>query len=353
MVPSTVPAMPAAEARLLAEGVAIPAHPLALTADRTLDERRQRALTRYYAAAGAGGIAVGVHTTQFAIRSAGLLRPVLELAAETVAKEVDRPLVRVAGACGDIRQAVSEAELAAELGYHAVLLSPMAGLSEDEMLERSRAVGEVLPVIGFYLQEAVGGRYLSPTFWRSLADQPSVAAVKIAPFDRYRTLEAIRGITEADRGLDVAIYTGNDDNIVGDLVTSFDVGMNGDVRRRRVVGGLLGHWAVWTRTAAQLVERARRAASGDDAELRALLAEAPAVTEANAAVFDAAGGFAGCIPGVHEVLRRQGLLAGVWCLDPNEGLSPGQAEAIEAVVTNYPWLTDDDFVAEHRDAWLS
>lgn len=354
---ATTPSLPAAEASLLATGGVIPAHPLALTAERTLDERRQRALTRYYVAAGSSGIAVGVHTTQFAIRSAGLLRPVLQLTAETLDKEVERPLVRVAGACGDVAQAVSEAELAAELGYHAVLLSPAAGLDEAALLDRSRAVGEVLPVIGFYLQDAVGGRYLSPSFWRALADQPSVVAVKIAPFDRYRTLEAIRGVTESDRGAEIALYTGNDDNIVGDLLTSFDVGIDGELRHRRIVGGLLGHWAVWTRTAVLLADRARRALAGDDAELRTLLGEGAAVTEANAAVFDSAvfdsaGGFAGCIPGVHEVLRRQGLLSGTWCLDPDETLSPGQAEAIDAVYRNYPWLTDDAFVAEHLDEWL-
>src|SRR5690606_25540450 len=220
------------------------------------------------------------------------------------------------------RQAVAEAELAAELGYHAVLLSPVQGLNETALLERARSVGAVLPVIGLYLQDAVGGRYLAPTFWRPLADQPGVVGVKLAPFDRYRTLEAIRGIVESDRGDEVALYTGNDDNIVGDLITPFRVVVNGEVRERRIVGGLLGHWAVWTRRAVQLLERARRATAGDDAELRALMAESGPVTEANAAVFDTPNNFAGCIPGVHEVLRRQGLLEGTWCLDPGEVLSP-------------------------------
>ncbi|WP_433688826.1 dihydrodipicolinate synthase family protein [Micromonospora carbonacea] len=330
---------------LLRAGTVIPAHPLALTADRRLDERRQRALTRYYLAAGAGGLAVGVHTTQFTIRQAGLLRPVLALAAETVDAEAGRPVVKVAGACGDTAQAVAEAELAAGLGYHAVLLSPVVpGADEAYLLRRARAVGEVLPVVGFYLQPAIGGPRLSPAFWRAFADLPSVVAVKLAPFDRYRTLEAARGIAAADRGAEVALYTGNDDHIVGDLL--------GEFAGRRFAGGLLGQWAVWTRAAVGLFARARAARDGDAAALAELTRRSAAVTDANAAVFDAANGFHGCIAGVHEVLRRQGLLDGVWCLDPAEGLSPGQAEELTRVSAAYPWLTDDDFVAEHRDGWL-
>ncbi|MER5334510.1 dihydrodipicolinate synthase family protein [Micromonospora sp. NPDC002717] len=330
---------------LLREGTVIPAHPLALTADRRLDERRQRALTRYYLAAGAGGLAVGVHTTQFAVREAGLLRPVLALAAETVDAEAGRPVVKVAGACGPTVQAVAEAELAAGLGYHAVLLSPVVpGADEAYLLQRARAVGEVLPVIGFYLQPAIGGPRLSPAFWRAFADLPSVVAVKLAPFDRYRTLEAVRGIAAADRGAEVTLYTGNDDNILGDLL--------GEFAGRRFAGGLLGQWAVWTRAAVAMFDRVRAARSGDAAALAELTARAAALTDANAAVFDAANDFDGCIAGVHEVLRRQGLLDGVWCLDPAEGLSPGQAEELTRVSTAYPWLTDDDFVAERRDDWL-
>ncbi|MEV4218631.1 dihydrodipicolinate synthase family protein [Nonomuraea sp. NPDC049725] len=330
---------------LLREGSVIPAHPLALTAARTLDERRQRALTRYYLAAGAGGVAVGVHTTQFAIREAGLLRPVLELAAEVVSKAAGRPFVLVAGACGGTAQAVAEAELAASLGYHAVLLSPsVPGASEPELLERARAVGEVLPVIGFYLQEAVGGQRLSPAFWRGLSRQESVVAIKTAPFDRYRTVDVARAVAESGRGGDVALYTGNDDNILGDLLTSF--------AGHRVAGGLLGQWAVWTRAAVLMFEEVRRARAGDDAVLRSLLARAADLTDANGAVFDVAGGFRGCVAGVHEVLRGQGLLAGTWCLDPEETLSPGQAEEIARVRAAYPWLVDDDFVAAHLDDWL-
>ncbi|WP_182903633.1 dihydrodipicolinate synthase family protein [Microbispora sp. H10830] len=322
-------------------GAVIPAHPLALTADRTLDERRQRALTRYYLAAGAGGIAVGVHTTQFEIREAGLLRPVLELAAETVAASGRAgDVVTVAGACGPLAQAVAEAELAAGLGYDAVLLSPVVpGATEADLLERARAVGEVLPVIGFYLQRAIGGPELSRDFWRALADQPSTVAIKVAPFDRYRTLEVAHGVAASDRREEVALYTGNDDHIIGDLLATLPGGL-------RFRGGLLGQWAVWTRAAVAMVEQVSRDPAG-------LARKAQQLTDANAAVFDAAHGFAGCIAGVHEVLRRQGLLAGVWCLDPDEGLSPGQAEELTRVTAAYPWLVDDDFVAEHLDAWLA
>lgn len=323
----------------LLSGTVIPAHPLALTGDRRLDERRQRALTRYYLAAGAGGVAVGVHTTQFAIREAGLFRPVLELAAETIT-ESGREVVAVAGACGPVGQAVAEASLAAELGYDAVLLSPVVpGADEAALLDRARAVGEVLPVIGFYLQTAIGGPVLSRGFWRALADQPTTAAIKVAPFDRYRTLDVIHGVAAADRRDEVALYTGNDDHIIGDLVAT----MPGGLRFR---GGLLGQWAVWTRAAVTMFERLRT----DPAAVAAL---APELTDANAAVFDAANGFAGCIAGVHEVLRRQGLLDGIWCLDPDETLSPGQADELTRVSAAYPWLVDDEFVAEHRDAWLS
>ncbi|MGW4471103.1 dihydrodipicolinate synthase family protein [Nonomuraea sp. NPDC004354] len=330
---------------LLREGTVIPAHPLALTGRRTLDERRQRALTRYYLASGAGGVAVAVHTTQFEIRDAGLLRPVLEISADVVAKEADRPFVMVAGACGDTAQAVAEAELAASLGYHAVLLSPkVAGAGEAELLDRARAVGEVLPVIGFYLQEAVGGRRLSPSYWRSLSEQESVVAIKMAPFDRYRTVDVVRAVEASGRGDDIALYTGNDDNILTDLLTP--------VAGHRIVGGLLGQWAVWTRAAVLMFEEVRQVWAGDDQVLRSLLARAADLTDANSAVFDVAGNFRGCIAGVHEVLRGQGLLAGTWCLDPQEGLSPGQADEIARVGAAYPWLVDDDFVAAGLDDWL-
>ncbi|WP_331734697.1 dihydrodipicolinate synthase family protein [Streptomyces atratus] len=337
---------------VLAEGAVIPAHPLALGADRKLDERRQRALTRYYLASGAGGLAVAVHTTQFEIREPGigLLAPVLELAAETVRNEAGHPVVTVAGACGHTAQAVSEAELAASLGYDAVLLSPaVPGADEKGLLDRARAVGEVLPVIGFYIQEAVGGRYLSPSFWSSFADLPNTAAIKIAPFDRYRTADVVRAVAAADRSDEVALYTGNDDDIIGDLLTPYET----KGTRRWFAGGLLGQWAVWTGSAVTLLDQVRRARAGDHDAMVGCLARRPELTDANSAVFDVRGGFRGCIAGVHEVLRRQGLLEGIWCLDPKEVLSPVQAEEITRVATAYPWLTDDDFVAEHVDDWLS
>ncbi|MFJ9977633.1 dihydrodipicolinate synthase family protein [Streptomyces cyaneofuscatus] len=339
----------AGTAALLHRGTAIPAHPLALTADRTLDERRQRTLTRYYTEAGAGGVAVGVHTTQFAIREHGLFRPVLELAAEeTAAVAAERPFLRIAGVAGPVRQAVEEAATARELGYDAVLVSP-AGLphaTTDDLLDRSAAVGEILPVIGFYLQEAVGGRELPRPYWRALADQESTVAVKAAPFDRYRTLELVQGVADSGRGHEVALYTGNDDNIVADLLTPYHVTTPTGPAVRRFVGGLLGHWAVWTRSAVRLLADVHAADAGDEAARQRALARLAGDTDTNAAVYDVRGGFAGVIAGVHEVLRRQGLLSGIWCLDPAEGLSPGQAQEIDRVHTTYPWLTEEDaFIA--------
>lgn len=339
-------------------GVAIPAHPLALTAARALDERRQRALTRYYFDAGAGGIAVGVHTTQFAIRESnhGLYRPVLELAAESVRQRLSvrpRPFVMVAGLCGSTAQAVAEAGIAQAYGYDAGLLSlgALADATSGELLAHCRAVADVIPLFGFYLQPAVGGRVLDYGFWREFAEIPNVWAVKIAPFDRYKTMEVVRAIGESGR-LDIALYTGNDDHIVADLLTAFPVTAGGGQRVRWMDGGLLGQWAVWTRRAVDLLERTRAARAGGalDAEL---LREGAALTDANGAIFDAANAFAGCIPGIHEILRRQGLLAGTWCLDPRDVLSPGQAEEIDRICRAYPFLADDDFVAERLDAWLA
>ena len=340
----------------LAAGVVIPAHPLALTAERRLDERHQRALTRYYLDAGAGGLAVGVHTTQFAIRRPehGLYRPVLELAAETARSWRDgarRPVALVAGAIGDTAQAVAEAEVAASLGYDLVLLGlgALRHASDAELIAHCRVVAEVLPVFGFYLQPAVGGRVLGYRFWRELAGIERVWAVKIAPFDRYRTLDVVRAVADSGRA-DLALYTGNDDAIVADLVTPFAVGEDGTPRR--IVGGLLGQWAVWTHAAVSLLERARALRDTDYVDA-ALLRDGAALTDANAAIFDAANTFAGCIPGIHEILRRQGLLRGTWCLDPHERLSPGQAEEIDRVVRRYPELTDDGFVEERLEGWLS
>ena len=336
----------------LARGCVIPAHPLALTPERTLDERHQCALTRYYVDAGAGGIAVGVHTTQFAIRDPqhALYRPVLELAAETARswRTTSAPFVCVAGVIGDTRQAVAEAEIASSLGYDVALLGLGALMRspEAELIAHCRAVAEVMPLFGFYLQPAVGGRVLSYSFWRAFAEIERVWAIKIAPFNRYQTLDVVRAIGDAGRD-DIALYTGNDDSIITDLLTPFPVRAG----TRRIVGGLLGQWAVWTRPAVRLVERVR--ALGDESLSSEWLRDAAALTDANGAIFDAANAFVGCIPGIHEVLRRQGLLAGTWCLDPAESLSRGQAEEITRVAAAYPALNDDGFVAENLDRWMS
>ncbi len=309
----------------------IPAHPLALTAERKLDERRQRALSRYYLEAGAGGLAVGVHTTQFAIRERGLLRPVLEIAAGEMS---GRDVLRVAGVCGPTPQAIAEAALARDLGYNAGLLSlgALREASIAQLLDHSRAVAEIIPVFGFYLQPSVGGRILPYEFWRRFVEIENVAAIKVAPFNRYQTIDVVRAVRESGRP--IPLYTGNDDHIILDL-------LSGDF-----AGGLLGHWAVWTRRAVEQVEAARRGPS------RELFRLADEVTDSNAAFFDPAHGFSGCIAGLHEVLRRQGLLAGRWCLDPAEDLSPGQMEEIDRVYRAYPHLNDDAFVREHLDCWL-
>jgi dihydrodipicolinate synthase/N-acetylneuraminate lyase len=337
-------------------GQVIPAHPLALTSARRLDEHRQRALTRYYAAAGAGGVAVGVHTTQFAIREPrhGLLRPVLELAAETareLAPPLDTPFLLIGGAVGDTRQAVAEARVAASLGYHMVLLGlgALREASDAELIRHCRAVAEVLPLFGFYLQPAVGGRMLGYSFWRAFAEIERVWAIKIAPFDRYRTLDVVRAVADAGRD-DIALYTGNDDSILVDLLTPFPVRGAGQPRLRHIVGGLLGQYAVWTRTAVRQLQHLHTVRDGAlDAHW---LRDAAALTDANGAIFDAAHAFAGCIPGIHEVLRRQGLLAGTWCLDPSEILSSGQSAEIDRIYRDHPELNDDAFVREHLDEWL-
>jgi len=341
----------------LAAGLVIPAQPLALDSNRRLSERHQRAISRYYLDAGAGGIAVGVHSTQFAIRDPkhGLFEPVLSLAAEEIDRHVaatGRPVVRIAGLCGATRQAVAEAGLATRLGYDAGLLSlaamPEAGL--DELVAHCAEVARHMPIIGFYLQPAVGGRMLPLEFWRRFVEIENVVAIKIAPFNRYQTIDVVRAVVEAGRD-DVALYTGNDDSIVVDLLTTWEFSRHGRPVRQQIAGGLLGHWGVWTRRAVEQLERIKVARSGS--ELAAdWLAEAVAVTDMNAAVFDAANGFRGCIPGILEVLRRQGLAPSACCLDPHETLSPGQAAELDRVTAAYPRLVDDDFVAAHRDRWL-
>ena len=345
----------------LATGLAIPAHPLALDAERRLDRRRQRALARYYLDAGAGGLAVGVHTTQFAIREAGLYEEVLRIAAETArdwprldaAADAAPPLL-VAGACGATTQAVAEARLARGLGYDAVLLSLAAlkGTDDDLLIAHCEAVAAEMPLIGFYLQQAVGGLDLGVSFWARFAAIPNVVAIKVAPFDRYRTLDVVRGVVAARAEERVTLYTGNDDHIVLDLVTPFTVRRDGAPVTVRFRGGLLGHWSVWTRSAVALLARCRAAADGDGAVPAELLVLDSRVTDCNSAFFDVAHGFAGCIAGCHEVLRRQGLLEGIWCLDPHEGLSPGQAAEIDRVCREHADLSDDAFVAAHLDRWL-
>jgi hypothetical protein len=343
---------PSARARL-SSGLVIPAHPLALTAQRKLDEGRQRALTRYYIDAGAGGLAVGVHTTQFAIRepSVGLYRPVLELAMDTARASGQRP-VMVAGIAGKTAQAITEAEVSVSLGYDVGLVSlgALREDSEDDAIDHCRRIAEVIPLFGFYLQPAVGGRHLSHGFWRELAEIPNLWAVKIAPFDRYRTLDVVRALVQADRS-DVALYTGNDDNIVADLITPFPVEVGGQKVVRWIDGGLLGQWAVWTHTAVDLLARTKDLRN-NPSDAPDLLRLGAALTDANGAIFDAAHGFSGCIPGIHEVLRRQGFLQGTWTLDPDEVLWPGQSDEITRVHRAHPELNDDAFVAARIEDWL-
>lgn len=331
------------------DGLVIPAHPLALDADRKLDRQRQKALTRYYVDAGAGGIAVGVHTTQFAIRQAGLFGPVLQLAAETVSDWAGRPMMMIAGAIGQTPQALSEARLARSLGYHAVLLGVAAfrNASEDEILEHCAVVAEEMPVIGFYLQPAVGGMPLSADFWKRFACIENVIGIKVAPFNRYATLDVMNGVAASGCSDRISLYTGNDDHIVLDLVLPFatEAGTLG------FRGGLLGHWCVWTRSAVTLLERCK-ATRGSSSIPVDLLALDSVVTDCNAAFFDARNNFEGVIAGCHEVLRRQGLLKGIWCIDPNERPSHGQSEAIDRVYALHGELSDDQFVSENIERWL-
>jgi hypothetical protein len=338
----------------LREGVVIPAHPLALNRDRKLDARRQRALTRYYLDAGARGLAVGVHTTQFAIRDAGLFAPVLELAMRTAADWAHEAPIMIAGLTGRTDQAVREAQVARGLGYHAGLLSLAAlkGASEDELIEHAQAVAREIPLVGFYLQTAVGGLVLPVSFWRRFAAIDNVVAIKIAPFNRYRTLDVVRGVIEADAADRITLYTGNDDHIILDLVTPFTVVANGRERGVRITGGLLGHWSVWVKRAVELLNRIHAAVAANEIPTDLLALDAQ-VTDCNAAIFDAANDFHGVIAGCHEILRRQGLLEGIWCLDPSETLGPGQKQEIDRVCAAYPHLNDDAFVRANLQRWLA
>lgn len=343
----------------LREGTVIPANPLALNSKREFDERRQRAIVRYYLDSGVGGLAVAVHTTQFEIRDKkhNLLEPVLRLAkeeADRFERERGETIVMVAGVCGAKEQAIAEAELAKSLGYDAVLLSPggLNHLCEDEMIERTEAVAKIMPTIGFYLQTAVGGRVFSYNYWERLCAIPGVVAIKAAPFNRYYTLDVVRAAALSKRRDEISLYTGNDDNIVIDLVSTYGFDVDGVHYEKGFVGGLLGHWSVWTKSAVEIYEalKAFRGSKIIPAEIFKLANE---ITDANAVLFDTANNFAGCIAGLHEVLRRQGLFEGTWCLNPNEQMSPGQCEEIDRIYRMYPHLSDDDFVKENLKKWLA
>ncbi len=354
------PMPPKAVLARLRKGTVIPAHPLALDSRRKLDERRQRALTRYYVAAGVGGVAVGVHTTQFAIHEpkVGLLRPVLELAAETVKASKPRPsapVILVAGLCGSTRQAVHEARLAADVGYHAGLLNlgSLRQASVSRLISHVKAVAEVIPVFGFHLQPSLGGRKLDFDFWQRCVEIDNLVAIKIAAFNRYQTLDVIRAVVEAERERNIALYTGNDDNILMDLLTPFRFSQDRKSKTVRIVGGLLGQWALWTRRAVLQLAECHRVIDEQRLPIPQPLATLAAqVTDVNSALFDAAHSFRGAIPGIHEVMRRQGLLAGRWCLNPRQTLSPGQMRQIDRVYAAYPHLNDDAFVAANLDSWL-
>jgi len=338
-------------------GIVIPALPLALNKNRQMDERRQRALIRYYLDAGAGGLAVAVHTTQFEIRlpQIGLFHPILELAKEEhnrFVSKTNKPIVLISGVIGQTKQAIKEATLAADFGYDAVLLS-LAALREasnQALLEHCKAIAEIIPVIGFYLQPAVGGRNLDVDFWREFARIDNVVAIKMAPFNRYQTLDVVRGVIESGRANEVILYTGNDDNILIDLLTEFKMSDGKTMISKRISGGLLGHWAVWTKKAVELIDLVH--SSEAEKDIRYLLTLAAQITDSNAAFFDSANNFAGCITGIHEVLRRQGLLEGIWTLNEKDALSPGQKEEIDRIYKAYPELNDDAFVAENLDRWL-
>ena len=335
---------------LLQQGTVIPAHPLALHEDLSIDEKRQRALTRYYIACGAGGVAVGVHTTQFEIREPkfNLYEPVLRLAAEEItAASLNRPFIKVAGICGPTENALREAELAVRYGFHLGLVSMggLAGYSEAELIERVRAIAAIIPVFGFYLQPAVGGRILTYDFWQQFSEIPNVQAIKVAAFNRYQTLDVVRAVCNSSRQDQIALYTGNDDNIVADLLTPYRFKVKNRMIEKRFVGGLLGHWAVWTKKAVEVFYEIKQCID-DDGDIEKLLTKGVEVTDMNAVIFDVKNSFKGCIAGIHEVLRRQGLLQGIWCLNPEEKLSPGQLREIERIYESYPQYTDDAYAVK-------
>jgi dihydrodipicolinate synthase/N-acetylneuraminate lyase len=342
-------------------GCVIPAHPLALDQEGKLDERHQKALTRYYISSGAGGLAVGVHTTQFAIHESkiGLYRPVLELASETARKYAESTncseLIMIAGILGKTKNAVKEAQLAAEMGYHAGLLSltAMKGKSIDELIDHAKQVAEVIPVMGFYLQEVISEMLLPVEFWRKFVEIPNVLAIKIAPFNRYQTLDVLEAVAHSGRSSEIALYTGNDDNIICDLLTRYEFNVDGRQVSLRIVGGLLGQWACWTKRAVEYLAQIKAFCESESAIPQDMLTLANQLTLANKAIFDADNHFAGCIPGISYVLKQQGILDNVMTLDPDEKLSEGQAKMIDNIRSSYPHLTDDDFVKENLDKWLS
>ncbi len=342
----------------LAKGVAIPALPLALNSKREFNEKRQRVLMRYYLDAGVGGVAVAVHATQFEIRDSeiGLFEPVLKIAIEEIEKyekATSKVIVRIGGVLGKTDQAISEATLQKSLGYDAVLLA-MSGLedyTEDEIIERTRKIAEIIPVIGFYLQKRAGGRIFSYNFWEKFVEIKNVVAIKTAPFNRYYTLDVVRAVATSSRADEIALYSGNDDSIVIDLVSEYEFKMDGKTYKKSYVGGLLGHWAVWTNSAVKMFEKLKEIKKLDCLP-KDILVLANEVTDMNAVLFDTANDFSGSTPGVHEVLRRQGILEGTWCLNEKRALSPGQSEEIDRMYKMYPHLTDDAFVKENIDKWF-
>jgi Dihydrodipicolinate synthetase family len=350
----TIADIPDAALARFRKGTAIPAHPLALNEKRELDQRRQCALTRYYLDSGSGGLAVGVHTTQFEIRDVGLYEPVLTLAMETATKWSQDPLFLIAGVVGQTHQAIQEANAAAAIGYHAALLSLAAfkGASEDEIINHCEQVAKEIPLVGFYLQPAVGGLPLPYSFWKRFAEIENVVGIKMAPFNRYQTLDVVRGVVAARAEDRLALYTGNDDNILIDLLTQYRIMRDDKPVEIPIRGGLLGHWSVWAKNAVAHLELAHGAVDNNNLN-RDLLVLANQITDCNAAFFDVANDFRGCIAGLHEVLRRQGLLQGTWCIDPGETLSPGQSKEIDRVYRDYPELNDDAFIADNLEKWLS
>ena len=340
---------------ILKEGIVIPAHPLALDKNRKLDEKRQRGLTEYYLNAGAGGVAIGVHTTQFEIHNekVGFLKPVLEMGAEVIGdfeKEHKKKIVKIAGVCGDTNQALREAELAVEMGYDAGLLKlgSFQGKGIDEIINHCKKVSEIIPVFGFYLNPEIGGIELPFEFWCKFLEIENIAAIKVAPFDRYKTLDVIRAISETGR-FDVSLYTGNDDSIISDLISIYKT----ETAEIKFSGGLLGHWAFWTKKAVEYFEEIKKIMKNKEPVSPKILKLAMEVTDVNSAVFDAKNNFSGCIPGINYMLVKRGLLEGEWCIDPSVSLSPWQKGEIDRVWESYPHLRDDDFIHGNIERWLN